>query len=184
VTAESGIYKSLDTGSSWTFLGLPSFSISSIAVAPSNSKLLYAVTNDVGVVKTSTDGGLTWMDQPLPGTPVVNTLAVSKSDPLTVYAGTDNGLYKRGGDGVWSGPMISGRSVTSIATHPTRPDILIVGTTNGAFVSTDNGMSWQDAQYDLIGIHVNTVQFETGSEDPHWVYYATKSLGTLRAYIP
>jgi hypothetical protein len=181
-TDGSGVFKCTDGGSSWTFLGLPSTSIVSLAVDLANPQVLYAGTNAGGVVKTSADGGITWSDQTLPGLPEIHTLVPSPMDASTLYAGTSLGLFKRGGDGLWTGPLLSG-SITSIAPHPTRAAVLVIGTSSGAFITSDGGVTWQDAEHDLIGAQIRSVQFEM-SADPHWIYYATERHGTLKAYLP
>lgn len=58
-----GIFKSINSGESWTQLS--ALATRSLSIDPINSNVMYAGTNEAGVLK-STDGGITW--QPANGT--------------------------------------------------------------------------------------------------------------------
>ena len=96
-----GIWKTTDGGRSWAFVnaGLQNYGVYSLAVAPSDGRFVYALTQDG--VAASADGAKTW-------TPCAETrngalkvsanrggsvkaLAVDPRDPRTVYAGGGNG---------------------------------------------------------------------------------------------
>jgi hypothetical protein len=57
-SSSNGVLKSLNGGASFTPLSLPSTSIYTLAIDPSNDQILYAGTFDQGLLK-STDGGIT-----------------------------------------------------------------------------------------------------------------------------
>ncbi len=119
-TPAGGIWKSVNSGDSWTPLGdnLPQIGVSGIAVDYSNSNTIYIATGDcdawdtysVGVMK-STDGGTTW-----------------NSTGLT-FTTTD----KNCGD---------------IIIHPTNSNILWVATTDGIYKTTNAGVNWTLVQAD------------------------------------
>ena len=104
-----GLWKSTDAGKSWSFAneGLPNFGVYSLAVAPSDGKTLYALTEN-GVC-ASFDGAKTW--QPCKDTQrsalgivasrggSVHALAVDPRAPRTVYAGGRNGRAAKSTDG-------------------------------------------------------------------------------------
>ena len=77
-------------GTSWTQLGTYSGSdVSALAVAPSNSSVLYAGWDD-GTLQMSTNGGTTWTTLVASGsTPIsgkyITHIAVSPTDPYTAY---------------------------------------------------------------------------------------------------
>ncbi len=103
-----GIWKTTDAGITWTnlFDDFPQIGVSSIAVDPNNSNIVYIATGDddaadsysVGVFK-SIDGGATWQETGLnPSNSNVNTLmTVILIDPTNsnvLWVATNTGLYK------------------------------------------------------------------------------------------
>jgi len=117
-TPAGGIWKSVDSGDSWTALSdnLPQIGVSGIAVDYSNSNTIYIATGDkdgsdtysVGVLK-STDGGLTW-----------NTTGLSFADTST-FAG-------------------------DLLIHPTNNQILWCATSLGIYKTIDGGLNWTQVQ--------------------------------------
>ena len=110
-----GIWRSLNSGSTWTPLSddFICMGISSIVISNSNSNLIYAATGDgdgsdtysIGVVK-SLDGGLTW------STTDLNYL------------------------------VTSAKKVYKLLIHPTNDQILWAATNNGFYKTTDGGDNW------------------------------------------
>jgi hypothetical protein len=113
-----GIWKSTNTGASWTALSdqLPQIGVSGITVDHTNPNTIYIATGDkdggntysVGVLK-STDGGLNW-----------NTTGLS-------FTGTSS----RAGD---------------LLMHPTNNQILLCATTSGVYKTTNAGLNWTVVQ--------------------------------------
>jgi photosystem II stability/assembly factor-like uncharacterized protein len=95
-----GLYKSVDGGHRWKLLtALTHRGVTTIAVAPSSSDILYVGTS-FGVV-TSTDGGESWRESWTEDDPYVTSLAIDPSNPLVAYSGVccpgelpDSQLYK------------------------------------------------------------------------------------------
>ena len=104
-----GLWKSTDGGRSWAFAnaGLQNYGVYSLAVAPSDGRFVYALTQDG--VAASADGAKSW-------TPCAETrngalkvsahrggsvkaIAVDPRDPRTVYAGGANGRAVKSTDG-------------------------------------------------------------------------------------
>ncbi len=101
----AGVWKSLDSGASWSQgTGLNSsgilkyfFGIAALAADPAGSSLLYAGDSGLmtsGGVYASTDGGTSWTQVGGALTEDISCLAMDSSDPRTVYAATDAGLYR------------------------------------------------------------------------------------------
>ena len=114
---QGGVWKSENYGSSWENvsdgkMGKVANGIGAIAVAPSNSKIIYAGTgesdirqdfaNGDGIYK-STDAGKTWRYSGLRETRETSSLVIDPRDPNVVYAtsmghvfkpNTDRGVYK------------------------------------------------------------------------------------------
>jgi len=135
-----------------------------------NDPLTYYVGAAAGGVWKTIDGGLNWKpifdDQEVHS---IGAIAVSPSDPMTVYVGTGessirsnvsigNGVYKSedGGD-TWKhiGLKNSGR-ISRIVIHPNNPDLVYVGALGhayspqkerGLFMSENGGNSWKHTLY-------------------------------------
>jgi hypothetical protein len=103
-----GVWRSLDGGASWKALDdfMANLAVSSLVLAPSNPKVLYAGTGEgyfntdgvrgAGVFRSS-NGGVTWTRLAATGTAdfyYVNDLAVSAKDPRRLYAATRTGVWR------------------------------------------------------------------------------------------
>jgi photosystem II stability/assembly factor-like uncharacterized protein len=178
-TAGSGIYKTIDGGTTWIAAGLSSRIVWSIAVDPTNSEVLYAATDQVGAVKKSVNGGGSWTDLSLSGV-TFYSLAISPSAPGALYAGAKDGVYLYAGGG-WLPLGLAGKEITWLIFHPGNPNKLLAGTTNGAFISIDLGSSWSPGPPELA---LHTIQ--SISVDPYvsrLVYFCTTTHGVLKAVI-
>jgi Sortilin, neurotensin receptor 3, len=123
----NGVYKSVDNGKSWQWLGLPeSHHIGEIILHPTNDNIawvaamghLYSANKERGVYKT-TDGGKTWKQ----------TLAIDENTgvaEMDINLQNPNELY-------------------ACAWYRTRKawDFVPTGSTSGIYKSTDAGDSWK-----------------------------------------
>nr|AIS85395.1 glycosyl hydrolase BNR repeat-containing protein [Verrucosispora sp. MS100047] len=159
------VNRSTDNGRTWTPIspdltnggpndpsGYPWGTITTVAVAPSDSNTLYVGT-DEGKVWWTRDLGATWneVDQAkLPGT-WVTRIAVNPKDANIAYAtfsafrsGSNRAhvLMTRDGGQTWSniGQGLPDAPVNSIV--PTADGLLVVGTDVGVFLSAWNGGEW------------------------------------------
>ena len=97
VTLSDGIFKSTDSGSSWTAInkGLPYDvgslgGVGSLAIDPTNTNIIYAGTYS-GVFK-STDGGASWTKT---GLAFISSLVIDSKNTQTIYAGmVGGGVFK------------------------------------------------------------------------------------------
>lgn len=161
---DGGLYKTTDGGATWTLTSLANQDVHRVAVATSDPQVIY--TGGHNGVSRSTDGGVTWM--------AVNTglgyldiggLAVSPTDPNTVYVGTawwqwvpyhghtydqpfyGEGIYKTT-DGGQSWVKLDGDFADDdalvVIVDPNDASTVYVGTTcsRGGFRSTDSGLTW------------------------------------------
>ena len=133
--------------------------IYAMVIDPVNQNIIYEAGLDSGIYKT-TNTGLNW-------SPVnngltynkVQCLSISLSNPLVLYAGTDqldatnSGIYKTtNGGNNWtyvSTGITDSKGIQSIAIHPTNPNIAwaavfdgLVPSTVGVFKTTDGGANW------------------------------------------
>ncbi|MGQ0704288.1 MAG: WD40/YVTN/BNR-like repeat-containing protein, partial [Gemmatimonadales bacterium] len=131
--------------------------IVSLSESPMREGLLYAGTDDGLIHITENAGGVWRKAETYPGVPemtFVSTVAASRHDPNTVYAGFNNhkaGDYKpyllKSPDGGRTWTSIAGNlpergSVWSFAEDHVSPNLLFVGTEFGAYFTLDGGRRW------------------------------------------
>jgi photosystem II stability/assembly factor-like uncharacterized protein len=145
--ATGGVWKSTNAGVSWTpvFDSIRTGSIGAVAVAPSNSEMVWVGTGEAqnmrssswgtGVYK-SADGGRTWSGPMLPRSQHIGRIVVDPRDPDVVYVaavgplwapGGERGLYKTTDGGrTWTNTKEISRytGFTDIAIDPLDPDVL------------------------------------------------------------
>jgi photosystem II stability/assembly factor-like uncharacterized protein len=151
-----GIFKSTDAGNTWRQLtkGLPSNIIqANIAIAPSAPKTLFAAvrTKTIAKLYRSNDAGETWSgttDDPRPGLGIGGgDLPVVRFDPknpqivystsVVCWKSTDGGKTWDG----WRGAP-GGDDYQNVWINPNNPDIILLGSDQGAIVTVNGGKSW------------------------------------------
>jgi len=124
--------------------------LATVAVAPSASRIVYAMSPSHALY-ASRDGGETWG---LRGYSTVDSnyeieLIVSPQDPETLYAVVDTiGLMKsRDGGGTWEfiGPW--NNDFVRLAVDGGEPDLLYAATASGLYRSRDGGGTWNLAAF-------------------------------------
>ena len=151
-----GIFKSDDGGKTWRQLinGLPSNIVqANIAIAPSAPKTLFTAvrTKTIAKLYRSEDGGETWSgttDDPRPGLGIGGgDLPVVRFDPknpqiiystsVVCWKSTDGGKTWDG----WRGAP-GGDDYQNIWINPNNPDIILLGSDQGAIVTVNGGATW------------------------------------------
>ncbi len=120
-TAQGGVYRSLDAGTTWVqiFDGAASSAIGALALAPSDPTKLFVGMGEANGSADSYDGvGLYRIDN----APTTATL-VGPINPVR--------NYNDGSGNPQSVPVFQGRSISSILVHPTDPSIVYVGIAGG-----------------------------------------------------
>ncbi|MDX1545677.1 MAG: T9SS type A sorting domain-containing protein [Rhodothermales bacterium] len=169
------IWRTEDGATTWTpispdltrRLGLDLIgTVTTIAVAPSDPRVLYAGTDD-GYVWVSEDDGATWRNvtrAPLPFR-WVTRLAVDPTDPRTAYA-TYSGLKwrdpephvfrTRDAGATWDDVTanLPDAPVNAFTIDTLDPRVLYLGSDVGAFVSLDAGGTWQPLGTGLPAVSV------------------------------
>ncbi len=167
-----GIYRSEDTGSTWTLVKEIT-GVTSLTFDPDNSNVIYAGTQS-GLLN-SMDNGNTW-DTPDANSDAaalnnVSSMAISSGPTKTIFAGSSSlGLFKSTNqDGRWnlvnSGPILSGAGHTFVAISPSQSNYLYAGIINGyrygtkasLFASVNSGRSWTsiDTKFGLCGFTID-----------------------------
>ncbi len=145
-TRGAGIYALASGATSWTAVNrglVATDTYSALAADPGNSGTIYAAS--YSAVYVSTNNGANWSATALaPAAPVL-ALAISPANPATVYAATDGAGVQMSQDSgaTWAsiGPA-SAACQGGIIIDPNNANRIWVGTTNGVFLSTDGGQSW------------------------------------------
>jgi photosystem II stability/assembly factor-like uncharacterized protein len=193
-----GIYYTINQGQSWSYQPIPEINpmTAVIEFSPSNPRTIYAggaSANTMvhpeefagwGMVVTK-DGGQTWESINGAGfihVPVLD-IAIDPIDSTTVYAATQNGLFKSTNSGKdWT----SFSGLPKGATHtagisPKNPDMLFAGVEQiGFYRSRDGGISWRQVSGGLEpnGSHRDLV-FDPSN--PQIVYLADLMSGVYRS---
>lgn len=167
-----GVYKSVDSGMSWTAVnsGLTNLSVYTLALDPLTPTTLYAGTYyGGGAIFKSSDGAATW-HLSRAGTAPVMALVVDPQTPSTLYAATGGeGVYKSTDSGAtWNpvnhglpetllhikhldiAPPLLGVAPPLLGGDPLQPATLYAGTTYyGVYKSSDGGLNWAAANSGL-----------------------------------
>ena len=193
----AGVYGKEDRfkGLEWRFVGpMRGGRANAVVGHPTNPFVFYAGYTGGGVWKTS-DGGLTWnnLSDGQFGVGSVGALAISESQPDTLYAGTGehalrgdishgDGVYKsQDGGNSWQHVGLGDtRQIAEILVHPQNPDIVYVaalgaftGPTEqrGVFKSEDGGKTWTRTLY--ISPDAGVIEIELSRNDPDLMFAAT-----------
>ena len=120
-TAQGGVYRSLDGGTNWVqiFDGATTSAIGALALAPSNSTILYVGTGEANGSGDSYAG--------------VGMYRIDSCDTVATLVGPINPIrnYLNGSSVAVSAPVFNGRSISSILVHPTDPSIVFAGIAGG-----------------------------------------------------
>ncbi len=145
--ATGGVYKTTNAGLNWTpvFDSVRTGSIGAVAVAPSNSDVVWVGTGEANNMRSSswgtgayksTDGGKTWSGAMLPKSQHIARIVIDPRDPNVVYvaamgplwsSGGERGLYKTtdGGKSWTNTKQISDKTgFTEVVMDPSNPDVL------------------------------------------------------------
>ena len=178
-TQGSGMYISRDSGSSWSPAGLSGRTVRSIAVRPDNPNRVYAAVDGTGVIKTSPDGGQSWLDITIPGLEVYR-LAFLRGSASNLYAGTNNGIWWYDGTG-WLQAGLQGKVITDLSADPTQPNRFFAGAKDsGGYISSDR-QTWLLISEVSIGYTVQSIT--VNPVDPHFLYLGTTTRGTLQIFM-
>jgi hypothetical protein len=179
-TAGNGVYRSTNSGASWTAAGLGGKTILSVTVDRSNPAIVVAGSDaGGGTLWKSSDSGKTWAQTQtgLAGQSVFGLSASSQAG--TLFAGTSNGVYRSSNGGAsWSQAGLNGVTVNAVLAHPQSSLVVVAGTQNGVFFSRDGGATWKPGEAGLINPQVWTLA--AGSPSSKYLYIGTQASGMYR----
>jgi len=141
--------------------GTPDRAVWSIAVAPAHPAVLLAAAEGRGVLR-SADSGATWTTV-IAGVGGAWVVRFDPQQPSTAYAGTQTaGLYKSVDEGkTWlaENQGLANMDVRAIAVGT---GLLVLGTAQGVFSSSDGAASWHSLGLDTLDIAAVAVMTKTG----------------------
>ena len=139
-----GVFRTLDSGITWTFLEGTEGAGSIVAVDPISPEIVYATTADWGILK-STDSGDTWFVvwQWLSDTRI-GDIEVDHHRAGTLYKVTDEHYHDayRSDDGGETWTELEPGDYRGIYSDPHSPGVVYAATWGGLFRSPDWGESW------------------------------------------
>jgi photosystem II stability/assembly factor-like uncharacterized protein len=193
-TDKGEILRSHDAGASWQNVHLEpgSFSVSSLAIAPSPAPTVYGVFTHSATegnnfvswsrVLRSLDGGATW-ERATNGLRNigVKAIAVDPFDSSRVYAAGTGGVFRSDDRGrTWSETNngITDQNIGALVADPSVPRTLYAGVAyrygalpGGVFRTTDGGLHWTDVGGPLLAENgIIEVRALAAGNNPHTVY--------------
>ena len=148
VGSDVGVFRSTDSGSTWTTLNnfdTPIFgSITALAIDPTAPSTIYAASTNAGLFKT-TNGGSSWVTinngLSTSDTRTVTAVVIDPFNSSILYALQGfNTLYKStNGGALWTPLITPFPTINTILADPTTASTLYVGTFGGGVLKTTNG---------------------------------------------
>ncbi len=182
-----GIWKSTDSGSTWTVLtdDLPQIGVSGIAIDYANSNVIYIATGDddagdsysVGVFK-STDGGTTWNPTGLnPGNSPysMNDIYIHPANSNILWVATSSGVYRTTNAGVNWTNTLSG-NIKDIKIKPGDPNIVYAVSSNTFYTSIDGGITFSASSTGLP-VSSGRLVIDVTPANPNVVYVLSSTTG-------
>lgn len=188
VVARDGVYRSRDRGATWRRItpdADPELRMfHSVAIDPRDPETVYAGTWHLPW--KTTDGGETWKRAGTRETGMIDdsdifSIHIDAADPDTVLMSACSGIYRsRDASGKWTklnGIPNTSRRTHVIFQHPTRPEVIFAGTTEGLWRSTDGGKPESWGRVTSLRLIINAIAVHPSRPDR--VYLGTEDFGVL-----
>ncbi len=140
-----GIWKSINSGSSWTplidFANSAWMNIYNLCIDPSNQNTVYAGLSSGGVLK-STNAGVTWATTGS-GPSTIRKILVHPSNSNIVFAAASNGIWRSANGGIsWTSTQSTAKA--DVEFNPSDPNIMVASGSSSSSIwrSVDNGVTW------------------------------------------
>lgn len=179
-----GVFKSIDGGITWVDASdskVTDKCLTSIAIHPTDPKIVYASAPYAGVYKTI-DGGKNW--SLLTGLPVdMRSVAIDPTNPNVVYAGAlQGGIYRStNSGGTWS-PFVTGMEpndpILDIVIDPTNPEkIWAASRATGIYLWLADEGRWTHVNNGLLTRSIQAIDI---SSDGKILYAGSSGEGVFR----
>ncbi|MBK8549715.1 MAG: T9SS type A sorting domain-containing protein [Ignavibacteria bacterium] len=190
-----GIWKSINNGNNWTVLSddFTVLGVSSIAIHPGNSNVIYIATGDgdggqtysIGVLK-SIDAGLTWTTTGLSFFVTnfvrMNKILIHPTNPNILIAAANNGFYKSTNAGVNWIQTVSGTNIRDIEFKPSDPNTIYAAGTSFR-KSTDGGDNFTTITSGIPSSGITRMAIGVSPANSNYVYFlASASNGGYQGY--
>ena len=182
-----GIWKSTDSGSTWTVLtdDLPQIGVSGIAIDYANANIIYIATGDddagdsysVGVFK-SIDGGLTWNATGLnPGNSPysMNDIYIHPTNSNILWVATSSGVYRTTDAGINWTNTLSG-NIKDIKIKPGDPNVVYAVSQSTFYTSLDGGITFSSSGSGLP-VSSGRLVIDVTPANPNVVYVLSATTG-------
>ena len=177
-TTSPAVFRSADGGATWTKTSLAAgsgtVSIDFVAVNPSNSSEVAAVSRGEAIYFHSADSGSSWSQvTPASACGTVRTLLF---DGTAILLGGASGVCRStDGGSTWNASTVAtGASVETLAVDHSDPNVIyagaapaVTGGTGGVFRSVDGGATWQPIGQGLEAAAVTSVLVDPGTGALH-----------------
>lgn len=188
VSALDGVYRSRDQGQNWeriTPAGDPEMrGFHSVAIDPRSPEIIYAGTSHLPW--KTIDGGKSWQLAGSTATGMLDdsdifSIQIDEDNPDTILLSACSGIYRSlDGSSTWTkfkGIPTESRRTPIIYRHPTRPEMILAGTTEGLWISRFYGMaeSWRRVTSEHLVINSIAVH----SARPDRILLGTEDGGVL-----
>lgn len=157
----------------WTIVGPSGGDVRVITIDPKDKNHIFVSTLD-GQIHTSADGGATWrllVNLNRPGL-VLDQLMVDSRDSKIIYTSghrhkAPGGFFKtEDGGATWKeAKELSKESVHSMTQSTLDPNVLMVGTVNGAWISKNSGDDWKKIVSDTMPVNIDSLAIDPRTTD-------------------
>jgi photosystem II stability/assembly factor-like uncharacterized protein len=178
-----GVYLSKDAGATWEQLPTASYpdirNVESLAVDPRNNDHIYIGTWHLPW--KTVDGGKTWssIKTGMIDDSDVFAITIDQRNPDHVVASACSGIYdSKNAGALWrkvQGIPSQSRRTRDLLQHPSLPNVIFAGTTEGFWRSVNGGDSWMlttSRQLEINSIAVHP-------KDPNTIYIGTNNYGVM-----
>jgi photosystem II stability/assembly factor-like uncharacterized protein len=160
-TDNSGVFKSINSGGSWSLTSLTGKPIYDLVLDWVNPNFVYAATSGASsTLWKSLDNGSTWnvYNQGIQGL-TMNQLIIDPSDANHLYAGTSDGVFQSINGGTsWQRFGLAGQNVNSVALTPGG---LSAATSAGLQITTDGGAHWLGRKTEAPNLDLRALQLSS-----------------------
>jgi photosystem II stability/assembly factor-like uncharacterized protein len=157
----------------WDIVGPSGGDVRVVAIDPKDKNRLYVSTLD-GQIHTSADGGINWRLLVNLNSPqmVLDQLMVDRRDSKIIYTSghrhtKGGGFFKTTDGGInWKeAKELKNEPIHSMVQSSLDPNVMLVGTVNGIWISKNSGDDWTKIQSETSPVNINSLAVDPRSLD-------------------